>query len=177
MLPALRATILFFLLTGLAWPAVMTALGQALFPAAANGSLIDGPAGPVGSRLIGQPFTAPAYLWGRPSAVGYNAQGSGGSNLGPTNPALAARRAAEAARYAEPPPELLLAASGSGLDPHLSPEAARHQAARIAAARRVDVGRVEALIEEQTERPLLGAAQINVLSFNLALDRRFPAHP
>ena len=185
--PSLRATALLLLLCCGIYPAIVTGLGQLLFPDQANGSLIRDASGQViGSALIGQGFTSPGYLQGRPSAAGagYDASASGGSNLGPTSRKLADRRAADKARLeAENPqargpvPEVLLSASGSGLDPDLPPEAVRWQLPRIAAARGVEVGRLEALLAEQVQvRDLgfLGEERVNVLLFNLALDRRFP---
>lgn len=186
--PALRANLLLLLVACVAYPALVTGIAQLLFPAAASGSLVRAPDGRViGSALIGQAFVAPGHLQGRPSAAGWDAAASGGSNLGMSSRALADRRAADEARLRAqnplargPVPELLLAASASGLDPHLSPEAARWQLPRIAAARGVDEARLLALLDEEVEPPLfglLGEARVNVLAFNLALDRRFPAAP
>ncbi len=185
---SLRATALFVALCGVAYPALVTGVAQVAFHDAANGSLVRGADGRViGSALIGQAFSSPGYLQGRPSAAGsgYDAASSSGSNLGMTSRKLAERRAAELARLrAENPeatgpvPEALLAASASGLDPHLPPDAARWQLPRIANARGVEVSRVEALLDESIEgRDLgvLGEPRVNVLEFNLALDRRLPA--
>jgi K+-transporting ATPase ATPase C chain len=181
--PALVLFVLLSLLTGLAYPLLVTALGQALFPAQAAGSLIvkDGKA--VGSSLIGQSFTDPAHFWGRPSATGAfpnNAAASGGSNLGPLNPALvdAVKARVQALRDADPGnsaivPVDLVTASASGLDPHISLAAARYQLNRVAAARKLPVEKIEALVEQATERPffgLLGEPGVNVLRLNLALD-------
>lgn len=189
-LASLRATALLLLVCCVAYPAAVTGVAQLVFPDAANGSLLTDARGQViGSARVGQAFTRPGYLHGRPSAAGagYDAAASSGSNLGMTSQKLADRRAAaEAALRAENPdapgpvPEALLAASGSGLDPHLPPEAARWQIPRIARARGVDVARVEALLSEQTVRRdlgVLGEPRVDVLAFNLALDRRFPAAP
>lgn len=187
-LPALRATVVLALLTGVAYPAVVTLVAQVTLPAQADGSLVSAGDGTiVGSARVGQAFASPGYLHGRPSASGYDASASGGSNLGVTSQKLADRRAADEQRLrAENPeapgavPEPLLAASASGLDPHLPPEAARWQLDRIAKARGVDLSRVEALLDEQIEgRDLgfLGEPRVNVLAFNLALDRRFPNAP
>jgi K+-transporting ATPase ATPase C chain len=190
LLPALRATAVLFVLTCVAYPAVVTGIAQVAAPAAANGSLVRAPDGTIlGSSLIGQAFTTPGYLHGRPSAAGsgYDAAASSGSNLGMTSQKLADRRAADTARlHAENPdaagpiPEPLLAASGSGLDPDVPPDAARWQVPRIAKARGVDPARVEALLDEQIrgrDLGFLGEPRVNVLAFNQALDRRFPAAP
>jgi K+-transporting ATPase ATPase C chain len=185
--PALVLFLALTLVTGLAYPLLVTALGQALFPAQAAGSLIvkDGKA--VGSALIGQSFTDPAHFWGRPSATGAfpnNAAASGGSNLGPLNPALvdAVKARIQALREADPGntaavPVDLVTASASGLDPHISVAAARYQVQRVAAARNLPVEKVEALVEQATERPLfglLGEPGVNVLRLNLALEDSKP---
>ena len=184
---SLRATLLLLVLCCGLYPALVTGLAQTLFPDEASGSLLrDGEGRIVGSALIGQASASPAYLHGRPSAAGrgYDAQASSGSNLGLSNPRIAERRAAERARLlAENPdapgpvPEALLAASGSGLDPHLPPEAAAWQLPRIAAARGVAPSRLQALLDELTEGRdlgLLGEPRVNVLRYNLELDHRFP---
>jgi K+-transporting ATPase ATPase C chain len=180
------ALVLFFaltLLTGLAYPLLVTVFAQALFPAQAHGSLILKDGKPVGSALIGQSFTQPSYFWGRPSATApapYNASASGGSNLGPMNPAMAdavkarvaALRAADPSNTA-PVPVDLVTASASGLDPHISPAAAQFQAVRVAAARKLPVQEVETLIAQNTQAPwlrVLGEPVVNVLQLNLALD-------
>lgn len=181
--PALRLFLALTLITGLAYPLLVTGIAQGLFPHEANGSLILRDGKPVGSALIGQPFSDAKYLWGRPSATGpqpYNALASSGSNLGPLNPALidtvkariAGQRAANPAQTG-PVPQALVTASASGLDPHISPEAARWQIARIAQARGLPAERVQAIIKASTEPPtfgLLGEARVNVLQVNLALD-------
>jgi K+-transporting ATPase ATPase C chain len=176
--PALVLLALFTLLTGIAYPLAMTSLGQALFPAQANGSAIVRNGTVVGSSLIGQQFTRPEYFWARPSAAGdgYDARSSSGSNLGPTSQALADRIAQEAQRYGVPaseiPPELLTA-SGSGLDPHISPRTAMFQAQRVAAARGMPLAQVQALIAQHTEQSALGfigEPRVNVLRLNLTLD-------
>jgi K+-transporting ATPase ATPase C chain len=186
---AARVTLVTLALTGLAYPLLVTGLAQLLFPSRASGSLVeDGKGRVVGSELVGQAFTAPGYLWPRPSAAGdqgWDPTASGGSNLGPTSARLRARVAAEVERLRRenpaaegPVPVELVTTSGSGLDPHLSPAAARWQAPRIAAARGVALGRVLAVIEESIEgRDLgfLGEPRVNVLLLNLALDRRFGA--
>jgi potassium-transporting ATPase KdpC subunit len=180
------ALVLFFVLTlvtGIAYPLVVTGVAQLMFPAQAGGSLILRDGKPVGSGLIGQNFTDPGHFWGRPSATGpmpYNATASSGSNLGPLNPALtdAVKGRIEALRAADPGntipvPVDLVTASASGLDPHISPAAARYQVARVAKARGLAVDRVQGLVDQQTESPLfgfLGERQVNVLKVNLALD-------
>ncbi|HEY2024669.1 potassium-transporting ATPase subunit KdpC [Paraburkholderia sp.] len=170
-------------ITGLAYPAVMTAFGQAAFHAQANGSLIEQNGKVVGSQLIGQQFDAPQYFWGRLSATSpmpYNAQGSGGSNLGPTNPALLdeikgrldALKAA-GTDMSKPVPVDLVTSSGSGLDPEISPAAAAYQIGRVANARHLAANDVEALVERYTtgrQFGVLGEPRVNVLKLNLALD-------
>ena len=183
--PAIVSLILLSAVTGLIYPAVVTVIAQLVFPHQANGSLIvkDGKA--VGSSLIGQPFDAPKYFWGRPSATSpfpYNASASTGSNLGPTNPALAAaaKGRVETLRAADPNntapvPVDLVTTSASGLDPHISPAAALYQVGRVAKARKLDESAVRQLVERHTEgRQLgfLGEPRVNVLRLNLALDGR-----
>ena len=181
--PALVLFVILTLLTGVAYPLLVTGLAQALFPAQADGSLILRNGKPVGSALIGQNFTDPKHFWGRPSATGsmpYNAQASGGSNLGPLNPALAAAVKARIAalRSADPHntaviPVDLVTASASGLDPHISLAAAQYQLARVAAVRQLPVATVQALIDQHVQRPWpawLGEPVVNVLSLNLALE-------
>lgn len=171
-------------LTGLAYPAAVTALGQALFPAQARGSLIRSGDVVRGSALVGQPFTDPRWFWGRPSATvrfPYDAAASTGSNQGPSNPALheavrgriAALRAADPG-HAAPVPVDLVTASGSGLDPHVTPAAALHQVPRVARARGLPEAEVRRLVEAQVEERtlgLLGERRVSVLLLNLALDR------
>lgn len=180
----LRAALVFgvlaIALTGLVYPTLATLLGGALFPQAARGSRIEVDGRIVGSALIAQPFADPRYFAPRPSAAGYNPMGAAGSNWGPSNPALRERMAADpaaaAAREGVPASELpadLISASGSGLDPHLTPAGARAQAARVAQARGIAQSEVLALIDAHTEAPLLGyygGARVNVLRLNLALD-------
>jgi K+-transporting ATPase ATPase C chain len=169
--------------TGVAYPAAVGGLAAVLFPAQAAGSLVERDHVAVGSALIGQSFTAPRYIWGRPSAttpVPNNAAASTGSNLGPSNPALAdavkqriaALRAADPGNDA-PVPVDLVTASGSGLDPQISPAAALYQAGRVARVRQLPVGTVRRLIDENTQGRqfgLLGEPRVNVLALNLALD-------
>lgn len=181
--PALILFIALSFLTGIAYPLLVTGLAQTLFPTQAHGSLIlrDGKA--VGSSLIGQSFTDPAHFWGRPSATGpmaNNAAASGGSNLGPMNPALtdavktrvAALRAADPSNLAAIPVDLVTA-SASGLDPHISLAAAQYQLGRVAKAHQLPPQVVQALIDQATQRPILGLIGepvVNVLQLNLALD-------
>jgi K+-transporting ATPase ATPase C chain len=177
--PAFVLVVLFTLLTGLAYPFAMTSIGQALFPSQANGSLIVRDGRVVGSHLIGQSFADARYFWGRPSAAGkgYDAAASSGSNLGPTSKPLADRFRADLDRLrqtgmAQPPAELV-AASASGLDPHISPAAAQAQIARVALARSLPPAAVARLIRDHTRGPALGffgEPTVNVLELNLALD-------
>ncbi|MGF6956465.1 potassium-transporting ATPase subunit KdpC [Paraburkholderia youngii] len=169
--------------TGLAYPAVMTAFGQAAFHQQANGSLIEQNGKVVGSTLIGQQFDAPQYFWGRLSATSpmpYNPQNSGGSNLGPNNPALLdeikgrldALKAA-GTDMSKPVPVDLVTSSGSGLDPEISPAAAEYQLERVAQARHLAPSDVQALVERYTtgrQFGVLGEPRVNVLKLNLALD-------
>ena len=181
--PALVSLAALTLITGLLYPLVVTGIAQVLFPQQANGSLILIDGKPVGSSLIGQPFDAPKYFWGRPSATSpfpYNAAASSGSNLGPTNDALmkAVQARIERSRLADPDNPLpipvdLVTASGSGLDPHISPAAAEYQIRRIARVRGLDETVVRGLVSHHTEgRQLgvLGEPRVNALLLNLALD-------
>ncbi len=180
---ALLACLVTFVLCAVAYPAAAWVLGRVAFPEQAEGSLVrDRERGVIGSSLVVQPFASDHYFAPRPSAVDYNASAAGGSNLGTKNPDLRKKVAdrAEALRASTdaPAPLDLVTASGSGLDPHISPEAARYQAARVAAARALPIGRVRELIETQTDRSAawIGApARVNVLLLNLALDREKPA--
>jgi len=185
--PLIRPLIVIFVVltavTGLAYPAVMTAFGQTVFHRQANGSLIVVDGKVAGSELIGQQFDAPQYFWGRLSATSpspYNAAGSGGSNLGPTNPALAdevkgridALKAA-GTDVSQPIPADLVTSSGSGLDPAISPAAAAYQVERVARARHMNVSDVRALVDRYTrgrQFGVLGEPRVNVLALNLALD-------
>jgi K+-transporting ATPase ATPase C chain len=188
----LQATLVTLLLTGIAYPLAMTGVAKVLFPNAANGSLVkDANGRVVGSELIGQAFTRPEYFQGRPSAAGagYDASASSGSNLGPTSAKLRDRAKADVERLQKENPDApglvpaeLVTASASGLDPHLSPTAARWQVKRVARARGVAEERVQGVLEELVEGRslgLLGEPRVNVLALNLALDRRFgePPHP
>lgn len=181
--PALTVFLALSLVTGLLYPGVVTGIARAVFPHEAAGSLIVNDGKTVGSELIGQPFSDPKYFWGRLSATApmpYNAAASSGSNLGPGNPALtdAARARIEALRAADPGnkapvPVDLVTASGSGLDPHISPAAAQYQTARVARLRGLPLADVQALVDANTDRPLLGVLGepgVNVLKLNLALD-------
>ncbi len=187
--PALVILVAMTILTGVVYPAMMLGVGRSIFPRQAGGSLIGvidptaTQAMAIGSDLIGQSFTRPEYFWGRPSATSptpYNAASSSGSNLGPTNPALvdAVRARVAALRAADPGnrqpiPVDLVTASGSGLDPHISPAAARYQASRVARVRGVSQASVDALVEEYTKGRqfgFLGEPRVNVLHLNMALD-------
>ena len=177
---ALRLFLLLSVLTGLAYPLAVTGLAQLAFPHQARGSLIERQGRVVGSELIGQAFSSPGYFWGRPSAAGYDAAASTGSNLGPTNPALLARVAAELARLRAANPEAqgpipvdLVTTSASGLDPDISVDGALYQVPRVARARGLEVERVRRLVEQHIESPslgVLGEPRLNVLALNLALD-------
>ncbi|RQH08557.1 potassium-transporting ATPase subunit KdpC [Paraburkholderia dinghuensis] len=185
--PLLRPLVVIFAvltaLTGLAYPAVMTVFGQAVFHRQANGSLVEVGGKVVGSELIGQQFDAPQYFWGRLSATTpnpYNAANSGGSNLGPTNPALAdevkgriAALKAAGTDVSQPIPVDLVTSSASGLDPEISPAAAAYQVERVAKARHLSPSDVQALVDRYTKGRqfgVLGEPRVNVLALNLALD-------
>lgn len=181
--PAITLLIVMTVLTGIVYPFLVTGVARLIFPAQAAGSLVARDGKVVGSRLIGQPFTDPKYFWSRPSATSpqpYDGLASGGSNLGPLSPALtdavkarvAALHAADPANHA-PIPVDLVTASGSGLDPDISPAAAYYQADRVARARSLEPSRVRALIATHSRRSLLGvigSPRVNVLELNLALD-------
>ncbi|SIT24875.1 potassium-transporting ATPase subunit KdpC [Achromobacter sp. MFA1 R4] len=183
--PALTIFAALSLVTGLAYPLLTTGIASAVFPHQAGGSLIERDGKVVGSEWIGQSFTSPQYFWGRPSATApmpYNAAASGGSNLGPSNPALAEaiRARVDALKAVDPDnaapvPVDLVTASGSGLDPHISPAAAAYQAARVARVRGLPRAEVDALIQAHTAKPalsVLGEPSVNVLTLNLALDKQ-----
>jgi K+-transporting ATPase ATPase C chain len=183
--PALVLLLVFTVLTGLVYPLVLTGVAKLVFPRQAEGSLIVRDGRAVGSRLVGQPFSDPRYFWGRRSAtapVPCDASASAGSNLGPLNPALldAARGRLAALRAADPGarrpvPVDLVTASGSGLDPHISPAAAEFQVARVARARGLAPAEVRAVVRRHTEGRtlgILGEPRVNVLELNLALDER-----
>lgn len=182
--PACVMTIGFALLLGGAYPALITMTGQALFPHQANGSLITRNGQVIGSQLLAQGFSSPAYFHPRPSAAGtngYDASASAGSNLGAASAVLAERIAKDhaalrAQSHQDVPPEMVTT-SASGLDPHISPEAAFWQVPRVAAARHMRPAQVEALVKSSIETPLagvLGVARVNVLRLNLALDEASP---
>jgi K+-transporting ATPase ATPase C chain len=181
--PAIIGFLLLTLLTGVAYPLLVTVISQATMSDKANGSLIVKGDKPVGSSLIGQSFSDPKYFWGRPSATGpvpNNAGASSGSNLGPTNPALmdAVKARVQALRDTDPGntqavPVDLVTASASGLDPHISPAAAQYQLARVARIRNLNPDAVHKLVAEHTEGRqfgILGEPRVNVLELNLALD-------
>jgi K+-transporting ATPase ATPase C chain len=181
--PSLCLLFVMTMLLGIAYPLAMTGLARAVFPSQAAGSLIDQGDIVVGSSLIGQSFSDPKYFWGRPSATApqpYNGSGSSGSNLGPLNPALNDKVAAEVKLFRDadpantrPIPVDLVTASASGLDPEISPAAAEYQAPRVARLRNIPLSTVQALIA-QSRRPalidVLGEPRVNVLELNLALD-------
>jgi K+-transporting ATPase ATPase C chain len=179
--PALLILLIFILFTGIIYPLAITGLAQMIFPFQANGSLVMVDNEVVGSVLIGQAFNAPQYFWPRPSAVGYNPLPSSGSNLGPTSRVLSEQiqqREQELRSLYNLPadaslPADLLFASGSGLDPHISPAAARLQIGRVAQARGLTEERLAALVEqfiEPAQFGVLGEPRVNVLLLNLALD-------
>jgi K+-transporting ATPase ATPase C chain len=181
--PAISLFVMLSVVTGVAYPMLVTVLAQALFPREAEGSLLTRDGSLVGSRLVGQNFTDPKFFWGRPSATGgwpNNGLASGGSNQGPLNPALqeAVQRRIAALRHADPEQQAaipldLVTASGSGLDPHISPAAADYQAERVARSRQLDPQTVRQLIAQHSEGPDLGVfgeTRVHVLRLNLALD-------
>lgn len=185
--PAISVFLLLTVVTGILYPLAVTGIAQLVFPEAAGGSLIRVDGKPVGSALIGQGFSAPEYFWGRPSATSprpYNAAASSGSNQGPLNPALldavkgriAALKAADPGN-AKPIPLDLVTASGSGLDPHISPVAAQYQVERVARARGLQTEAVQARVAQSTEGRqwgIFGEPRVNVLKLNLAIDSLQP---
>mgnify|MGYP001005842831 CR=1 FL=1 len=179
---AIFMTLVLTVLLGLIYPLAVTALAQVLFKDRANGQLLTRNGQVIGSRLLAQPFNAPGYFHPRPSAVNYDAAGSGGSNLGPTSKKLLERMQADAAKLqaenpGQPVPVELVTTSASGLDPHLSPAAVAFQLPRVAQARGIEINTLHALAVEFTEGRtfgLLGEPRVNVLLLNLALDERFP---
>ncbi len=182
---ALRATVVTLVLCGLVYPLLVTGLAQLIMPRLASGSLVkDAHGREVGSELIGQRFTRPSYFQGRPSAAGYDASASSGSNLGPTSAKLRQRASSDVARLRKenpaapgPVPADLVTTSGSGLDPDIGVQAALWQVPRVAAARGVAPGRMRSLVEQQIQGRdvgLLGEPHVNVLLLNLALDQQFP---
>jgi K+-transporting ATPase ATPase C chain len=186
-LPGLRLKLFFTLVLGIGYPLAVTGISQLILPRQANGSLVTAGGKVVGSELIGQNFSRPEYFHPRPSAAGdkgYDATASTGSNLGPTNKKLIDRVARsvdqfrkENPDYQGPIPADLVTASGSGLDPHISPDSARAQALRVAQARGASIDQVNQLIAQFTEQPdlgFLGEPRVNVLKLNLALDSQSP---
>jgi K+-transporting ATPase ATPase C chain len=184
---AVRVTLVFAILTGVAYPLVVTGLSRVIFPRQSAGSLIERDGKIVGSELIGQKFTRPEYFQGRPSAAGndgYDGLASGGSNLGPTNQGLVDRVQGDAKRFRDanptatgPLPADLLTTSGSGLDPDISPASAQVQIPRVAAARGMSVDALRELVASHTEGRqfgILGEPRVNVLKLNLALDQAAP---
>ncbi|AZC19878.1 MULTISPECIES: potassium-transporting ATPase subunit KdpC [Pseudomonas] len=174
--PALSLIVLMTLITGVAYPLVVTGVAQVAFADQANGSLVRDDSGKVrGSTLIAQGFAGDAWFHPRPSAGAFATVASGASNLAPSNPALATRVIEDANKLLVhgqgPVPLALLTTSGSGLDPHLPPQAIDYQLARVAAARNLPADRLRALVAEHTERPLIGPPVVNVLALNLALER------
>ncbi len=183
--PAITLFVLLSAVTGILYPLAVTGIAKTLFPAAANGSLVEKGGKPVGSTLIGQSFTGAQYFWGRPSATGpypNNATASSGSNLGPLNPALADVVKARIAALKQvdpsntkPVPIDLVTASASGLDPEISPAAAEYQIGRVAKARNLKIEQVSALVNQHTEGrqwAVFGEPRVNVLALNLALDAK-----
>ena len=178
--PAITLLALLTIITGVIYPLTVTGLAQVLFPHQADGSLIVIDGKTYGSELIGQQFDDPKYFWGRPSAAGYNAAASSGSNLGPMNPSLeeAVQARMDALQAADPSNPLpipvdLVTASASGLDPHISVAAALYQVSRVATARGLGEAQVTSLVEEYTEGRqfgIFGEPRVNVLMLNLALD-------
>jgi K+-transporting ATPase ATPase C chain len=186
--PLLSVTVTLLLITAVAYPLAVTGIAQAVFNRQANGSIVSVDGAGVGSSLIGQVFTGDHYFHGRPSAAGegYDASASSGSNLGPTSQTLVDRVTNDGATFRSANglagdamlPSDSVTASGSGLDPHISPATARLQVARVATARGVSESAVRAVLDEFTEERqllLIGEPRVNVLLLNIALDERYPA--
>jgi K+-transporting ATPase ATPase C chain len=182
---SIRQTILWTVIVGVAYPLVMTGIAQLLFHKQANGSLIERNGQVVGSELIAQQFTGDKYFWPRPSAGSYATVPSGASNLGPTSQALQSNVTANATAFRTgnklaadaPVPADMVFTSASGLDPHISPESARLQVARVAAARGIAEDQIKALVEKLVEPPqwgIFGEPRVNVLELNVALDDLYP---
>lgn len=172
-LQSLRILIVLTILTGALYPLVVTALSRFAFPAQAAGSQVTADGKLIGSALLAQKFEKPEYFWSRPSAADYATVASGASNKGPTSADLVKSIEERRAKFGADAPSELLTASGSGLDPHLSPAAAKYQAARVAAARKLSEPSINALIDSKTEGPQLGIfgeARVSVLALNRALD-------
>jgi K+-transporting ATPase ATPase C chain len=170
---SLRIYIVLTLLTGILYPLAMTGIAQLLFPRQANGSKIIENGKFIGSDLLAQKFESPKYFWPRPSAADYATVASGASNKGPTSADLKKSIDERQAKFGNDAPIDLLTASGSGLDPHISPEAARLQLQRVADARKMSIQQMSALVDQATEQPqfgFLGEPRVNVLKLNLALD-------
>ncbi|MFJ4430260.1 potassium-transporting ATPase subunit KdpC [Pseudomonas sp. NPDC089395] len=177
--PALSLILLMTVVTGALYPLAVTGIAQVAFPEQANGSLVRDEKGEVrGSALIAQDFQGDGWFHSRPSAGAYATVASSASNLAPSNPALAERVAGDAAKLYQagqgPVPQALLTTSGSGLDPHLPPQAVAYQIPRVAAARQVPVERLQALLEEATLHPLIGPPVVNVLALNQSVERLAP---
>ena len=172
-LQSLRILLVLTVLTGVAYPLIVTTIARVAFHDAATGSLVKRGDKVVGSALLAQKTESPKYFWPRPSAADFATVASGASNQGPTSADLVKSIAERREKFGKDAPDELLTASGSGLDPHLSPAAARYQAARIASERKLPLDQIESLIARLTERPqfgFLGEPRVNVLALNLALD-------
>lgn len=180
LMPAIRLILFMTLILGFIYPFAMTGISQILFPSRANGDFLTRGGQKVGSSLIAQKFEKSEYFWSRPSAIDYNPLPSGGTNLGQSSESLkktveerrAKLKLAHPDQSAEPPQDLLFA-SGSGLDPHISPEAARYQAQRVAKARNLSLDQIQKLIQQSTQKRvfgIFGEPTVNVLALNLAID-------
>jgi K+-transporting ATPase ATPase C chain len=182
--PAILITFVLTILTGILYPLAVTGIAQTIFHKQANGSLIERGGKVIGSEIIGQNFTKPEYFHPRPSQNSYDAANSGGSNLGPTNPALADRFKKDAAQFRKDNPELAgpipadaITTSASGLDPEISPANAAAQAARVAQARSASPDAIRNLVTANTQQRdlgVLGEPRVNVLKLNMALDQAYP---